>query len=57
MEIILGLLFMPLGIYIGFIGIKMFINSDGWFCLFKAIIVFFIGFGIIGSSYVGIMGG
>jgi predicted tellurium resistance membrane protein TerC len=57
MELVLGLLFMPFGIYLGFIGVKMFINSDGWFYLFKAVIVFLIGFMVIGSSYVGIVGG
>jgi hypothetical protein len=47
---------MPLGLYIGFLGIKMFINSDGWFYLIKAVIVFLISSFIIGLSYTGIMG-
>lgn len=51
MEIILGLVFLPVGVYLTYLGIKMFIDSDGWFYLVKAILVTLIGgFVLIGAS-------
>jgi hypothetical protein len=52
MEIILGLIFLPVGVYLTYLGIKMFIDSDGWFYLVKAILVSLIGLVILLSASV-----
>jgi|AntAceMinimDraft_5_1070358.scaffolds.fasta_scaffold03734_7 hypothetical protein len=51
MEFVFGLVVIILGASLTGLGIKMFIQSDGWFYIFKASIVVIVGLVIFGASF------
>lgn len=51
MEFILGIIILILGGVLASLGIKMFVKSEGWFYLFKALIVILLGIALVGSSF------
>jgi hypothetical protein len=51
MEFLGGLIFIPIGAFLSYLGVKMFIESDGWFFFVKAITVTLIGIAcLLGGS-------
>jgi glucose dehydrogenase len=51
MNIFVGLIIAVIGLALLGLGIKMFIKSDAWFYLFKAILVILLGLVIFGLSF------
>ncbi len=50
MEIIFGLLLASIGIPLFVLGVRMFIKSNGWFYLIKAVLVIMVGLVMFGAS-------
>ena len=51
MEFIFGVCLLLAGGALSLLGIKMFIKSEGWFLLFKALIVIMVGFTMFATSF------
>jgi hypothetical protein len=51
MNILIGIIIATAGISLSALGVKMFIKSQNWFYMFKAILVILVGLMIFGLSF------